>query len=1403
MNKHSITMNSTVIETAQETTLRLLNPMTMPLVGRSVIEASAGTGKTFTITTLYVRLLLGLDNDGLPPLTVDQLLVMTFTEAATEEIRDRVRRRLQDVKNALLAAREPSDSCTIATSSNSQQLAEKPSVDPVLVEILAKIDEPAVAFGRIDVALKSLDEAAIFTIHGFCHRMLQQHAFESRSLFEETFIMDETELLQRVTRDYWRRQVPQQQGLVLEVLQSIWQHPDDLLREIRGLLSRQFATILPSLSWENTLNTVATIVTQIQQIKRTWRASDMASLLADSDLKANAKAKKPEQLQAMQAFCESTKLRPGKLDLTAWSVEVLSKPSMLKGAKKPPQHPVFDLISDYLQASASIEQDIRAAFLQQALSEVSQRRAEEKQRLHYLSPDDLLTRLATALSADEQGALAGAIRRQFPAMMIDEFQDTDPLQYHIVDSIYPQQDLQLSKGCNQTPDDSVTDVEERAVFSVIMIGDPKQAIYGFRGADIFTYIHAKRAVNAEQRYTLGTNWRSSAPMVNAVNQLFSTATQGFLYQDDIPFQPVKAANLGKHQQFQIGQETAASMHVWHIEHRDGPLTQTQNKQLATQQLVAEIVRLLHQGEVHSALIAGKPLVASDMAVLVRDRNEAKLVREALREAGVGSVFITRQSVFDSDFSLNLYQLLNAIYQEKNERSIRALLVGTFFGYGVQQVLQLNDDESRWQHLLQKIQQWKQRWLRYGVLAMLHQILIDNTLANVWRSKGLDVERLLTDYRHLGELLQEKSMQVEGPHRLLNWFRQQLQAEQQSEGFRLRLESDEKLIQIVTWHASKGLEYPIVFLPFAVNYRESKDIIFHQDDGLVLDLSPASTHQVSAQKEQLAEDIRLLYVALTRPVYRCYLGIYDLKYGRGKRSVLPMTALGSLLNLDPDESEQTIALQQSLVSWQQAVNKASGNALVIETIDAQALENQPVECSVQGENTANSNERTHDKASESESSTTDTRSSRTFSGQINRDWHVTSYSALSHNAASTHIQPGGTDEQSASRLAALSEVDSQASRAQSIAFIPVSHEQSEAVLTEPDTHASLPLDDESTSAKTEGNLQAMDSDALGNNAENTGPSAFPRGANAGSCLHYILENIDFTQADTQLPPTVVEALTTYGIDPEWSDVAIAWMHQVLNTPLLPSITDSTRSNASSVSEQATAVPTLSAISASQRLVEMEFFLPMQRITSTALSRIVQQHLREISPTIVGSETKPISPFPQLHFSPVQGVLKGFIDLIFCFNGQYYVLDYKSNWLAEDPREYLLPAMHDAMLSHHYHLQYLLYVLALHRFLSQRLSNYSYEKHVGGAVYAFLRGMQGDEQHTGIYFQRPSWDIVQQLDALFAGDIAIKPSKKAQSTHSKADDNQLSLWDEDIAETPVAGKASDIGSNRVNNAKGPAQ
>ena len=530
--------------------MQALNPSTMPLAGVNLIEASAGTGKTYTITTLYLRLLLGLydETTTLSGKSVDQLLVVTFTEAATEEIRERVRSRLQEMRHCLLIAQE--------------QGTDINEGDPVLKTLLTRVSDIKAAWHQLDAAIKSLDEAAIFTIHGFCHRMLQQHAFESGSMFTETFILDESELVSQAVNDVWRQHTFDLKPAILDVVLNRWNHPEALLRDILPILHRDFAEVQPALMLSDIDNMADRYETLVKAIKSSWLTDDIPELLQQSDLSTARKPGKAAYIDAMTEFAQSDQLF--FKDLGLWTTDSISKPGNLKGKKVAPVHSIFNLFDQAVPLSLDYESSIFAWFKAMARREVKERLAIAKQKQAKLSPDDLLTRLAHALRQDETGALRKAIAAQYPVALIDEFQDTDPLQYQIFSTIYQMgsekldttEDIVESDGNRYPPDESNP--------LLIMIGDPKQAIYGFRGADIFTYIDAKTRVSDGGKYTLDTNWRSNSRLISVVNHIFQRHPSPFIFDQQIPFIDVRSAGKNDSAALTLNGSQTSVMHVWHL-----------------------------------------------------------------------------------------------------------------------------------------------------------------------------------------------------------------------------------------------------------------------------------------------------------------------------------------------------------------------------------------------------------------------------------------------------------------------------------------------------------------------------------------------------------------------------------------------------------------------------------------------------------------------------------------------------------------------------------------------------------------------------------------------------------------------------------------------------------------------
>ena len=467
-----------------------LRPLLMPLSGIRLIEASAGTGKTWTIAALYVRAVLG--HGMVQPLLPPNILVVTFTEAATQELRERIRARLVDAARAFRAGE---------------------SADAFLADLLAAYPSTAHAAcaRRVELAAQWMDEAAIFTIHGWSQRMLTQHAFGSGHAFVQTLEPDESELLAECVRDYWRQAFYPLDARQVAAVLAEWKTPDALIQTLRPLLFGGETTLRVN---GQTLD--ATDVGALFTALRAWEDEDARRLAVARDawmgdverieallrdavrskaLKNNIHqpASLERNLAGVRHWLETGEA--GTVDVGRYGSSRLDG-AVSKGNVRP-EHPAFGAVEHWSEWQAG-KPALRFAILADAVERVRERFAAQKRRRAQIGFDDLLARLDRALASAPGGELAETIRRQYPLALIDEFQDTDPLQYRIFRAVYA-----------LNPD-----------VGLLLIGDPKQAIYAFRGADIHTYLSARSEAEAPH-YSLDTNHRSSEGMVAAVNALLN------------------------------------------------------------------------------------------------------------------------------------------------------------------------------------------------------------------------------------------------------------------------------------------------------------------------------------------------------------------------------------------------------------------------------------------------------------------------------------------------------------------------------------------------------------------------------------------------------------------------------------------------------------------------------------------------------------------------------------------------------------------------------------------------------------------------------------------------------------------------------------------------------------------
>jgi exodeoxyribonuclease V beta subunit len=797
--------------------------------GASLLEASAGTGKTYTIAGLFLRLFLEKE------MSIRQILVVTFTEAATEELRDRIRH---------LIAR-----CLDVFSSG----ASDPNF-PFLNVLLERFQgRERIAQARLQQALSDFDEAPIYTIHGFCQRMLKDRAFETGSLFDTELAPDLTPILQETADDYWRRQFYEANPLGGRFALKNGFSPEKFVSILRTWIRHPSLKLLSGLEGK-TLNEIsATLESAFHCVRELWRDqkdeiqacfgsatkwgnkpynndTDMAALFGKLDRCLSASQTGFDALDCLEAFCTSA---------------LLAKISK-KAKCPPPSHAFFEHCAILCQAEKDFLVALQIDFLEFARQELPRR----KDLLKVQSFDDLLTRLHQALESPEGGALAGQIRRQFRAALIDEFQDTDPVQYAIFSTIF--------SG------------DEHSLF---LIGDPKQAIYGFRGADIFAYL---KAVEQARRFTLIHNWRSETGLVQAVNRLFAHPPNPFVF-DEIGFHPVNAKGAADKNPLTLEGGRLPPLTFWLVPQNGGkPVAKGLAETHLPGVVASEIARLLN-GDTKIGQIKLQP---KDIAVLVMENQQAQKMQAALQQVHIPSVLHTNASLFDSREAREVECILAAIARPADERLVRSALSTDLLGVGWETLEALGLDDASWQERLQRFRDYLERWLSRGFISMFRQLIQKERL----RPRLLafpDGERRLTNVLHLAEVLQQAALDRKlGANGLLKWLAEQRNGEgEPSEEYQLRLERDEKAVQIVTVHKSKGLEYNVVFCPFGwrssdIQRNHEDQVFFHDpehDYTFCRDLgSPGyEEHKQLAIREKLAENVRLLYVALTRARHRCY------------------------------------------------------------------------------------------------------------------------------------------------------------------------------------------------------------------------------------------------------------------------------------------------------------------------------------------------------------------------------------------------------------------------------------------------------------------------------------------------------------------------------------------------------
>lgn len=1205
-----------------------LNPITLPLNQISLIEASAGTGKTYTIGSLYLRLLLKAgENNFSRPLNVEEILVVTFTEMATEELKKKIRERITDAIDKLIAFAETQDKSAFKN-------------DEFLTALCHDLDIFE-AIHRLKLAEQNMDLAAIYTIHGFCRRMLMQYAFHSGIHFNLELIKDQSDLLVRFANEFWREHFYPldfesanfiatelvSPANVLSLLKADLGKDLQVEIENKQALSVPIQIFLPQYLggyqkalnelkafWLESADEISAIITNElvkdypkDQLKSLNRKKYQVKRLGDWINKINQWSNNPRDYQI------NTTLKDYFLQS---SIEKNCEESTDKNKDKKPATPFYSPIF------AELEKRVNALMTPDLLSKLTlyhYRQGLQQKLLDYKlnhqekSFDDLLRLLCEALQDAQGDELAEMIRFQYPFAMIDEFQDTDSQQYAIFSKIY-----------RDNPEKNT---------GFIMIGDPKQAIYRFRGADIFTYL--KASDEAQSRFELTKNYRSQKNLVDGVNALFDFPKSPFIYQN-INFTAVDSRD--DHLRFYLNGKAEPAYRFYLTE--SDKVNKTEMAKICAISIQHWLKSAVENQAVFQNEDTCKTLQAANIAVLVRDKNEAALVKNELQKLGIASVYLSDQnSVFDSNVAKELAWVLKACLNVA-ERPILNAIATALFGLNAADIHQIQQNEADWQRWADSFAQYQQTWQRQGILAMLHQILLEQDISERLLSQATG-ERDLTDFLHLAEILQQAATLHESEAALLSWFEKQIQGEGRQEA-QIRLESERQLVKIVSIHKSKGLEYDLVWLPFlaAPSKDPSKKYIniyySKERDETLWDIENRNLNALC--EETFAEELRLLYVALTRAKYQMAFALptqFDKKWN-ALHYVLSQGEIGKEIALSVPKDTETLL--------QTFKEKMQDNVEICTKPNLEAFPALSI-------NTKNDDL----KAAE-------------FTGNIEQDWRITSFTSIE-----------------------------QAHRRQN--YFTESAGKKHAVFDDAKDYDSQNAIEMSTALLNENESNILD---------------LPRGKQVGTALHRHFENCYFSDlANTEEIDKLRQSLQ---LDETFIEPLQNWLQQISHTPL---------SNEIGIA--------LADLANKDCIKEMPFYLAIrEHFDVEAFNHALKAHHH------LSSEP--------LQFEQIQGMVRGSIDLVFRHNGKYYLVDYKSNFLGSTLADYNQEALKKEMLHSHYDWQYLIYTLAVHRYLQSVVPHYDYARDFGGVFYLFLRGMNGEPQ-SGVFYDHPSVELITELDGVF--------------------------------------------------------
>lgn len=1118
------------------------NASTVPLKGSNLIEASAGTGKTYSIAIMVLRLVLE------EKISIKEILMVTFTKAAVAELEERIRLFIRQAYKA-------SQGTSIS--------------DVTILELVAQAmrsSSPEEVQRLLKDAVLFLDETSVLTIHSFCQQTLTEFAFETNQLFGSETLRDVAPLIEDEVNKFWRENVT---TLHVNLLGQLIEHGfcrADIASVIREHISgkkyfeydeNESYSICDEdqQSFGKSIKTLAEKDKEIKECVYDHIRKNADRLASVTEANKYAKTSLLHLINTPAEFVKLVVSKKGTGYIDKLYGDIIT------------QHSECD---DLVEEKNHILQTVINKIYCHAIGRVTKTIDRYKQRNSLLAFDDMIVNLHKAVVHDRNSNLISSLQKKYKAVFVDEFQDTDKLQYEIFHTAF---------GDGHS--------------ILFYIGDPKQSIYSWRKADIFTYFKASDEVDS--KYGMNINYRSSSRLIQAMNWFFKPHNDFDTFYFKGQENSIEYINVESPAGNKKGE-------LYFDGKPDAPITiyGNKNNEEIAETVTAQLIRLLEDDRYFiTEKGTSRRIRPSDIGILVRKNKQAIAVKSCLAKRGIPAVTIDESKILLSEEALYVLYLLEALI-DLNRSAINKALLSPFTGYDTKAVLELNEES-----VLNEFREYKNIWDKDGVYSFLMKFVADYQvkalLLNHHTENG---ERTIANLFQVIEVLHKVQSEKQfSALELVSWLKRAVDG-MQTEGdeFEQRVESDEEAVKIVTLHKSKGLEYNIVFAPFLdldtkIHFRfcsfrdtETGDYIFADSN----QLDPERQQIVDEQTEQ--ENRRLIYVAVTRAVYKCYLNKSLASYYKDS-SLVPF--ITSLANAAP-----------SLIRFEES----------------------PV-----------IPEKYYYGKAEKWVPATNTKAVEFHLLQIN--WRKMSYTSL----AAAHA----------------------------------------------------------TAAKNNSNRYSEGYDHFVF-------KQLAKGSKTGNLLHFIFENIDFTN-DSAWERTIFYALKRFAprYANEYAPMLLQLLQHVTRVPL--HVTDSQF--------------TLSEIQNGKRLNELEFDFNVSIFNPGDLAGFGDNDTR----------------ISIKYNHNLEGIMNGKMDMFFEHWGKYYILDWKSNFLGDSLDYYQKEFLPEAMSENNYHLQYLLYIVAAKKYLESRLPRFNYETDFGGVIYMFVRGVRSDKD-SGIFVKKPELKIIKKLEEM---------------------------------------------------------